>query len=140
MPILEKMNLASSSETQQVDSGIVINPFFMMLIDENPFYFYDERKAPIDFGYPQEKIDIINILIPDNYAIEEFPDNISLVLADNGGRFLFGYTKLGNNLSVQCRISVSKTVFKPDEYEILRELYSRIMEKQAELIVLRKKI
>ena len=39
---------------------------------------------------------------------------------------------------MQCRFSVNKTLFLPEEYDILRQIYDSIVEKNSEMVVLKK--
>jgi hypothetical protein len=46
---------------------------------------------------------------------------------------------MGNTLNVVSMMQINKSLFIQTEYELLREFYNQIVEKQAEQIVLKKK-
>jgi hypothetical protein len=43
----------------------------LFLAGENPFQ-QEVREYPVDYGFPSQKKNTINIQIPDGYAIEKF--------------------------------------------------------------------
>jgi hypothetical protein len=117
---------------------IYVDPFITFKEEENPFKA-DTRKFPIDFGVRSERIYISHIAIPDGYMVEEVPETKRMILPDNGGRFTYSVSQVGNRISVISNIQINNRVFLPDQYPHLRALFDRIVAKQAEPIVLKKK-
>ena len=93
----------------------------------------------MDFGAAQEETNVVTLALPAGYDVEELPKAIVITLPDNGGRFTYAVTPGQNSLQVMSRLSLSKAVYSAEEYTYLREFYSRLMAKQAEQIVLKKK-
>ena len=105
---------------------------------ENPFKL-EERKFPIDYGYPIQETFILKLTLPEDYIIEEKPDNSIISLPDKGGKFSYSITQTGNILQVMSQYTINKTFFLPDQYTILKEFYNQIINKHAQQIVLTKK-
>jgi hypothetical protein len=117
---------------------IYITPMLGEGESNNPFKL-DERQYPIDFGVPREETYIANFSLPEGYAVEEMPKQESILLPNNGGRFLFSCTTENGELKTTSKITLKKAIYSPEEYHSLREFYSRIVSKHAEQVVLRKK-
>ena len=120
------------------DQLIYINPFIIFKEDENPFKV-ETREFPIDFGVRTEKIYITNIIIPDGYLVDEIPQPKVTALPESKGKFSYHVSQTGNRLTVVSNIQINERIFMQDEYPGLREFYNRIVAKQAEQIVLKKK-
>ena len=117
---------------------IYIDPFIIFREDENPFKV-EKREFPMDFGVRSEKIYVTNITIPDGYLVDETPQPKVTVLPENKGKFSYHVTQTGNRLTVVSSIQINERIFMQDEYPGLREFYNRIVAKQSEQIVLKKK-
>lgn len=137
MPVMEQFRVNIEDEVQVLPSMIILNPFLVIQQEENPF-FSSERKTPIDFGCPREETNVINITIPDGYSVLEKPSDYSVMLPGNGGRYITSVKILNNKIMVTTRLIISQTDYTPDDYEALRELYSIIIKKQSELVILQK--
>ena len=80
-----------------------------------------------------------HITIPEGYEVESLPENKNITLPNNAAKCSFNISLDGNRLSVVSNLKVNETYFLPNEYVSLREFYTRIIAKQTEPIVLRKK-
>jgi hypothetical protein len=117
-------------------STIYLNPMQNKAEKENPFKI-DTRKFPVDFATPIEKTYMYAYTLPDGYKVEELPKNTIINLPENGGRFLYSVTTIGNTINVLSRVSINRPQFSADEYPILKEFYNQIIAKHAEQIVLK---
>jgi hypothetical protein len=71
--------------------------------------------------------------------VEEMPKGASISLPDNGGRFLYQIAALSENrFQVVSRLSLRRPVYSAEEYSALRELFSMIVAKHAEQMVLKR--
>jgi hypothetical protein len=122
----------------KTDEIIYINPFIIFKEDENPFKV-DKRQFPIDFGVRTEKACLTNITIPDGYSVDEIPQPKVILLPENKGRFSYTVTQKGNRLMIVSNVQINERIFMQEEYPGLREFYNRVVAKQAEQIVLKKK-
>ncbi|GAB4029420.1 hypothetical protein GCM10028809_19870 [Spirosoma gilvum] len=104
----------------------------------NPFK-EPERLYPVDFGYAKEETFIATYTLPQGYQVEEMPKPVSMTLPENGGRFMYQVAVTnGNQLQVMSRIMLRKPMYFAEEYPNVRELFSRIVAKHAEPIVLKR--
>ena len=117
---------------------LYLNPLHHFAEDKNPF-LHENRRFPVDFGAAQEETNLVTLTLPAGYDVEELPKAIIITLPDNGGRFTYGVTPGQNSLQIMSRLTLTKAVYSAEEYAYLREFYSRLMAKQAEQIVLKKK-
>ncbi len=124
-------------EEQETDK-LYINPIVANRQKNNPFKS-SERSFPVDFGVVNIDNYIATITIPDGYVVEELPKGANYVLPNGGGRFLYDIQQQGNKLQITVRQVLSKTKYSPQEYYHLREFYVKIVAKEAEIIVLKKK-
>lgn len=117
---------------------IYLNPYVSSRIEENPFKS-EKREYPVDFGSRVERIYTGKITLPEGYSVDEIPKNIVLALPENGGKFLYSISQLGNTIMFTSNFQINKSLFSQIEYPHLREFYNRVVAKQAEQIVLKKK-
>jgi len=135
---IEKHDISIQDHGISTDQLIYIDPFIIFKERENPFKI-EKRQFPIDFGVRSEKVYVTTITIPDGYLVDELPQAKVTVLPENKGKFSYTVTQTGNRLTVVSNIQINERVFMQDEYPGLREFYNRIVAKQSEQIVLRKK-
>jgi hypothetical protein len=115
-----------------------INPFVIDRMKSNSFTSA-ERFYPVDYGAPMENIFLVSLTYPADLMIDELPKGAALVLPQNGGRYLFSATPVGNKLSITSMMTLTKPVYSATEYHALRELYSRMIQIQDSQIVLKTK-
>jgi len=122
-----------------VESGdmIYLNPFVSMQEIENPFKL-EKREYPVDFGSPYEKMYVTRFTLPKGFKVEELPKGQIFVLPGNTAKYLYNITLVGEIISITSQLQINKSLFLQNEYESLREFYSRVVAKQAEQIVLKK--
>ncbi|UOQ74370.1 DUF3857 domain-containing protein [Hymenobacter cellulosilyticus] len=120
-------------------STIYLNPMRQFTDEKNPFQ-REGRRFPVDFGAQVDETVMLTIQLPAGYQAEELPKPSIVDLPDNGGRF--SYTVMDNGqgtVQIASRMSLRKPVYMAEEYAYLREFYNRMLAKQAEQIVLKKK-
>jgi hypothetical protein len=117
---------------------IYLNPFITMQEVENPFKS-EKREYPVDFGSPMERMYLSKIVIPAGYALDELPKPQVFVLPENAARYVFNAVVYGDVINITSHLQINKSLFIQDEYPHLREFYTRVVAKQAEQIVLKKK-
>jgi hypothetical protein len=117
---------------------LYVKPLHQLGESQNPFRL-DDRHFPVDFGMLHEHIQAVALTLPAGYEVQELPANITMSLPDNGGRFQFNITPQQNVLHITSRLQLSKSEYTAQEYAALRELYSRVVAKHAEAIVLKRK-
>ena len=115
-----------------------IKPALKTELDENPFK-QPKREYPVDFAYPFKDQFVLNLTIPDGYAIEEMPKTIRVNLPDSGGSFQYLSSVNGNVIQLIVKIQLDQLHFEPEDYLLVKEFFNQIATKSAEQVVLKKK-
>jgi hypothetical protein len=115
-----------------------IKPALKTDFDENPFK-QPKREYPVDFPYPFKDQFVLNLIIPDGYAVEEMPKPIRVNLPENGGSFQYLSSVNGNTIQLIVKIQLSQLHFESEEYVLVKEFFNQIAIKSAEQVVLKKK-
>lgn len=119
---------------------IYVNPVLHPAFDENPFK-QTVREYPVDIPYPFSHRYILNLTIPEGYAIEQLPEQVNLNLPENGGKFTFLVSKPAGTvqkIQINSSILINQLHFEPEEYGNIKKFFDLIIEKQQEQIVLKK--
>lgn len=117
---------------------VFFNPFFMDKMDENPFKLA-ERTYPVDLGAPVNTRIIISLTIPDDYEIAGKPQDVAIALPNKGGRFLNKTEVFGNKVQFSQSMELEKSIYQPEEYPALKELFNRIIQLQKTDVIFKKK-
>ncbi len=135
-----EIEIKSSIKDAYTELGdlIYFNPMLSMGEDKNPFQSSD-RQFPVNLGIAQEAIYFAKIRIPDNYVVESIPKFQTISLPNDGGKFTYGVQTDGNMIKINSKITLKKTLYPQGEYLPLREFYNKVITKQSEQIVLKKK-
>ena len=105
---------------------------------QNPFR-HEERTFDIDFGAPQDETLLLQLKLPEGYELAETPKPLILTLPNDGGKFIYNVTALGTTVQLTSRLSLYNSLYPAAQYPYLREFYRRLLEKQAEKLVIQKK-
>ncbi len=136
-PFNEFYNLTIDTHSNDAGDFIYINPFLALAEEFNPFK-ENLRKYPIEYELAEEKTFIGKITIPEGYTVHELPQSKVIATPDNGVKCVFNFSQSSRQIHVLTRFQVNRTFFPPEEFEALKEFYSRVAAKNAEQIVLRK--
>ncbi len=115
---------------------IYINPYVAGL-EENSFKS-ETREYPVDIPTPFDKYYSATFEIPAGYKAEELPQTKIFAIPENGGKFVYSMTVMGNKISFTSQLQITKNLIGPDKYPVFREFYAQVVAKQAEQIVLKK--
>ncbi len=124
-------------EAPDLANILYIKPILWNEYKDNPFKA-PQRLYPIEFNYPFEDIYQLNLTIPKGYQVESVPKNVNTKTKDGSIRFLYQTRVFGNQLQVLGKIQFRKSKIPQKNYGAVRELYSQIVEKYQEMIVLKK--
>jgi transglutaminase-like putative cysteine protease len=117
---------------------MLLNPFFSFVSYDNPFISPD-RSFPVDFGYPRYNKFSISLVIPDQYFIDEIPDDVTYSIGGNNAKYAFTCTEEGNRLIINSSLMINKIDFPLSEYQSLRDFFAKMKQSQTRFIVLKKK-
>jgi hypothetical protein len=133
----EKFDVAINNAVMEGGNMLYIDPIIVNRWDDNPLK-NENRKFPVDLDFPMASKYISNILIPENYQIEELPESIQFSLPDKSASYTYVAKVVGNMIQLMNNFEVSKSYYTVEEYEALREFWSLVVTKNNEQIVLKK--
>lgn len=126
--------------TQQcgvADGRIYINPLVMPMLAENPFEA-EERNMPIDFPIRESQILSTTITLPENYVVEELPQPVNIMSADQAIVFTYQMQVQGRQLIVRCTYQLNKVFFTAGEYLDIKAMFAEMVKYNTQLIVVKK--
>jgi hypothetical protein len=103
----------------------------------NPFR-EAERTYPVEMPYARDENYILTMDIPSGYAIDELPKSEKMAL-DDGGYFEYVLSADGDQIHFRTRIRLVKANYEPQDYTSLRTFFAKIVSKENEQIVFKKK-
>ena len=125
------------NQADVIGDKIYFSPLFHLAMKENPFKL-EERNYPIDFTFPWQDRQVLNVVLPEGYTVESKPEDMNLVLADKMGGFQYKIIDKGNSLQVMVDLKINNAVMSTEYYEHVKELFKKVVEKQTEKVVLSK--
>lgn len=136
-PIVEMYSFKDSKSLEIIEDKIYISPLLFLALSENPFK-QEKREYPVDFGYPtQDKYNII-IEIPTGYVVESLPTAMNLITGDDLGTFKYIIANSGNKIQIAITTDINTAIVPSDYYEVLKDFFQKMVDKQNEKIVLKK--
>ncbi len=136
-PIIYSFDVEIRERAMVAGDFIYLNPMLFEQVESNPFKL-KERKYPVDYAYPIKRSFILNLEIPDGYEIEEIPDGLTLEMPEQSATYSYVIRPAPGRLQLLSKLDIRKSVFYYDEYELLQVFYDKLVEKQAEPIVLKR--
>jgi hypothetical protein len=134
-PVKEKFEVTISDQSEDAGDMIYFSPMFYQAITENPFKL-KKRVYPVEYPYKKDLTLMLNFTVPEGYKVEDVPESVVFSLPENGGKFIYKVTKMGQILQVITKLNITKDLFVPEDYEILKEFYNLIIAKHAEQVLL----
>ena len=118
---------------------LYVSPMFGEGIKNNPFKSA-QRFYPVEMPYTIDETYILTLDVPEGYVTDEIPKSMVLKLNEEGeGLFEYRISESGGSISLRSRLQIKRTVFASEEYELLREFFNMVVNKQNEQIVFKKK-
>ncbi len=136
-PVVINYDITASSNVIAGGDLMYIMPFAFP--DTTNLFKADKRSYPINLVVQQEQILIFNFTIPDGYVIDKLPESKVITLPGNAARAMFNFSGTDKKVQVLERVMVNRTYFAAEEYPALRDFHQRVVAKQKEAIVLKKK-
>ncbi len=136
MPLGIKYDIGIKSFGEDI---VYFNPMFAEGYKSNPFKSA-ERFYPVEMPYCMDETFLLRMDIPEGYKVDELPRSMMLKLNENNdGVFEYRIAASGEAISLRARLTIKRTFFVPEEYEMLREFFNMVVKKQSEQIVFKKK-
>jgi hypothetical protein len=139
LPVKAIFDLTVNNQVDMMGDIIGFNPFLNEKMKESPFK-NEDRKYPVDFSYRKEYKYIHVFQIPASYEIGEIPASLNLAMPDNKAKFIYKISVNADFIRLNVQFEISSTIFTETEYKLLREFYSQVISKEAELVILKKKL
>lgn len=136
---IEEHELAINENITATPEVVYLEPFLINGIKTNPFKS-ETREYPVDFGSPIEQMYIYKLTVPENFTIDEAPQSKIFMLPGNSARYTYNVVVAQNVVTITSILSINKSLFVQTDYPDLREFYNQVVAKQAEQIVLKKKL
>jgi hypothetical protein len=134
-----KVNFTLSQDITTGDDHIYINPLSLQIFKENPFT-EEERIFPVLFNYLNNYVQIAELTIPDGYEVEELPKSERFIFDENSPiSFTYNVRHQGDKIVLQYKYQLKQLLFMQDQYPILKDFYAKIVSKNSEQIVLKRK-
>ncbi len=136
-PIMESFKFTLENQADIIADKLYFSPLFFLRTKENPFKL-EKREFPVDFGYPSSSKYMINIDLPEGYKVEVIPEPLVMTMPDNLGTFKYNISASDKKIQLVIDTEINESIISPIYYEVLKEYFSKMVEKEAEQIVLTK--
>ena len=130
----EKMSIIFNEEHS--DEYLYINPFLFEPVSNT--FKQSERKLPIEFDYPYILTIRTTILVPQDYNIEEIPEEISIEMDNDSGICLYSIIQDENIVQLSFHFELNQIIFPPTDYAMIQEFFGLVAAKCEEFVVLKK--
>jgi len=136
LPLKESYDVKIKNLVTTVGNLVYINPLLFEQMTSNPFKTED-RKYPVDFIYPSEKTYQFKLELPEGAQVIELPKPLSIKLEDGSAFVQYRVVSEGKIVQFTYKYVVNKAVYSELEYVNLRALFSEMVKKHAEQIVIK---
>ena len=106
-------------------------------LETNPFIQTD-RVLPVEFPYPYKFTLLCKLALPEGYEVEELPQSQFIRAEGDHLQCRYMVQKQGNTILVSYRFHLKEYIFLPEHYKQLQDMWTKIIEKNQTLIVLKK--
>jgi hypothetical protein len=137
-PIVETFSFKDPKGVEIINNKMYISPLFFLSTNENPFK-QEVREYPVDFGFPKEDKFNINIDIPAGFVVETMPVAAALTTGEEIANFKYLITNTDEKIQISITSTINAPIVPADYYDVLKEYFQKIIDKQNEKIVLVKK-
>ncbi len=138
-PVIEKLSLVVPEAAERGEGFMYINPFLSGRVESNEYYS-EERISVIDLACPTFEKYSFKITIPEGWTVAELPQSVNLRMEGGGGGFIYNITANGRDIRLDSEISLTTIRYLPEKYNSIRNFWSSIIRKQAEVVILKKEI
>lgn len=138
LPVTETYQVEMKEYNNMGNNRLGFNPFLLDRLTVNP-YKLAERTYPVDKGMPSTVRFTLTMHLPDQYAIESGLNDISIGLPNGGGSFITKFENNNTDFTFSHVIQFTHSIYYPQEYPYLKELYSKIILSEKEFIIFKKK-
>jgi hypothetical protein len=138
-PVMETFSFKSNKDVEIINDKIYLSPM-LFLADKENIFKQEVREYPVDFGYPFESKMYINIEIPQGYKVEFLPKAANFLTGDNIGAFSYVVENTDNKIKMIVTTTMNTAIVPADFYDVLKEFYQGMVNKENEKIILTKNL
>lgn len=124
-------------EAEKTGERLYVNPMLFPQLNKNPF-IQAERALPIEFNYPYTLYLICTLTLPEGYEVEEMPQSKIVKTEDGNLQCKYMIEKSENKVNLHYAFNMKAFMFAPEQYKQLQEIWTKVIEKNQALIVLKK--
>ncbi len=136
-PVSETYNFEMANVADKIGNTIVFSPMFFLATSTNPFKS-ETREYPIDFVYPIKSRQTFTVTIPEGYAIESIPAPLNIAMPENLGSYRYTIQKTETTVQLVVQYEINKAYISQDYYDVVKDFFKQIVDKEAEKVVLKK--
>lgn len=136
LPLQESYDVKIKNNVTTIGNLAYINPLLYEQVTSNPFKTED-RKYPVDFIYPSEKTYIFKLELPEGAQVAELPKPLIMKLQDGSASVQYRIVSDSKFVQLTYKFTLDKAVYTEKEYGDLRVLFSELVKKNAEQIVIK---
>ncbi|GGI55777.1 DUF3857 domain-containing protein [Winogradskyella haliclonae] len=130
-------NYRLNDAIDDIGGKLYFNPLLFMAEKENPFKL-DVRQYPIDFTMPFKDKFKVNIMLPKGYKVEALPKSEVMEFKEGAVKYTFIAKQNGSYVQLSTELDLKSPIIDSSDYSVFKEFYGKVVEKQAEQIVLSK--
>ena len=97
-----------------------------------------ERRLPLEIPYTEQLMLVVNLTLPEGYAVDELPQSMNLQTEDRQGFCRYNIQQNNNMITVTYSFAFNKLLHLIDEYKGVKAFWEMIAEKNNEILVLKK--
>ncbi|AWI25520.1 DUF3857 domain-containing protein [Flavobacterium pallidum] len=136
-PVKESFNFSSDGLVETIGARMYLNPSLFLQRIKNAFTSED-RQLPVFFGYPKQSRIVINLQVPEGYAVESIPQPIAVATPENVAAFKYEIKEMAGKIQVSITSEINMMLVSQDFYPVLKDFFQKVADKQNEKIVLKK--
>lgn len=124
-------------DTETTGGRLYVNPMVFPQLERNPF-IQTERILPVEFQYPYKYNLVCTLMLPDGYEVEEIPESYSVRTDDGKLQCRYMIQRTDNKVVLNYVFQLRTHILLPDQYSQLQDIWTKVIEKNQALIVLKK--
>ena len=135
--VTENYTFKNTNSVELIGNKMMFSPLLFFALKENPFK-QEKREYPVDFTYPIQDRFIVNITLPEGYEIESIPTSVSIPMSNKMIDVKYLISGSGNRIQLSYTKEISTSIISPEYYDELKAVYTEIIKKENEKIILKK--
>jgi len=120
----------------RIDNELYITPLLFEQVKENPFNTA-ERIYPISYSRLEDTKVNVRIKLPDNFKAGVLPLALTKKMRNNAVSFSYSVSSVENLIETDYSFNTNSLSISQDQYKEIRGLYTNIVSKQAEPLILK---